>query len=557
MTMNRLGRHRHQLVLTAFLALSIGFGAAFVWPASDDFFALKKNFTIFGKLYEELAAGYVDPLDAEQLMRTGIDAMLETLDPYTVFVDEAENEDLNILTQGRYGGVGLTVGRRAGKIVVLRPLEGYSGFEQGVRTGDVILTVDGSPTTGLAVADVSQLLRGEPGSTVRITVHRTGVAQPLDFVLTRARVQIKNISYSARVAENVGYARLDRFTLNATRELAEVIEDLQRDRPLDGLILDLRGNPGGLLEEAIGIAGLFLPTGSVIVSTRGRMAETERTYRSQGNPVAPDLPVAVLIDGYSASASEIVAGALQDHDRAVVLGEPTFGKGLVQIIRPLPYNTSLKLTVSRYYIPSGRSIQAVNYTRDLQGWRAETVPDSLRRAFRTAGGRTVFDGIGIEPDEVVSFGEVSELEEALVRQAAFFLYANHFTATRDQAPADFAATDAEMRAFRDWLASENFTYTTRSEQAIDDLAQTLDAAGYAAARDQVRDIRRAISADKEADFERHAPRIRERLRREILSRSLSQTAQIEATLPEDPNLARALELLRDPNAYRSVLAAAN
>jgi carboxyl-terminal processing protease len=539
------------LLVVAALLLGLSVGA--FWPRTDDFFALKKSFTIFGKLYEELALGYVDPLNAEQLMRTGIDAMLGTLDPYTVFIDEADNEDIDILTRGRYGGVGLSVGQRAGKLVVLRPIEGYSAFEQGVRVGDVLLSVDGVSLEGVSGDALTAMLRGDPGTTVTIVVERDGEPAPLEFVLTRSRVQLKNVTYSGYVGDGVGYVRLERFTRNAAQEVREAVDRLSRERTLDGLVLDLRGNPGGLLDEAVGIVSLFVPANSIVVSTRGRAPETERTYRSQGPPLAPDVPLTVLIDGTSASAAEIVAGALQDHDRAVVLGDPTFGKGLVQVIRPLPYNTSVKLTVSKYYIPSGRSIQAIDYSRDASGARADAVPDAQRRAFRTAAGRTVLDGKGIEPDVAISFGEVSELEAALVRQAAFFLYANHWAASRGAARPDYMVTDADLRDFRRWLEGRNFEYTTRAEYALDELASDLTAAGYQNVTAEVGALRRALGSAKDADFQRHAPRLKERLRREILARSLGESDQIEASFREDVQLARALEVLADRTAYRGLL----
>ncbi len=539
--------------LAILTALLLGVGIGTFAPPNDDFFALRKNFAIFGKLYEELSLGYVDRVDPEHLMRTGIDAMLETLDPYTVFIDQADNEDIGIITRGRYGGVGLSVGQRAGQMVVLEPIEGYSAFEQGVRTGDVILRIDGVDASGLAPEDLSQLLRGEPGTTVRLDIRREGHPATLEFVLTRARVQLQNVGYRGFVDDGIGLVRLDRFTREAAREVAMAIEGLQSEQELRGLVLDLRGNPGGLLEEAVALSGLFLPSNSIVVSTRGRAPETERVYSSQGTPAHPELPLVVLVDGSSASAAEIVAGALQDHDRAVVIGERTFGKGLVQVIRPLPYHTSLKLTVSKYYIPSGRSIQSIAYSRDAGGGRAEAVPDSLRRPFRTTAGRTVYDGLGIEPDELVSFGEVSELEEALVRRAAFFLYANHFVAQRPTVDPDFVVTPELMQDFRRWLEQEDFSFTTRAEHTVDELAADLSASDYGSAEEVVTALRREIAAEKEADFERHAPRLRERLRREILSRALTQTAQFEASFRDDPQMLRAVEVLGDAGTYRGIL----
>lgn len=536
------------LVLALITAVCAGFLAGAFLPPNQDFFTIRKSFTIFGKLYEELALGYVDPVDAADLMRTGIDAMLYTMDPYTVFIDEADSEDIDIMTRGRYGGVGLTIGQRAGRAVVLQTMEGYSAFEQGLRPGDVLLTVDGISTDGMSTNELSGALRGEPGSTVAVTVERVGEPVSLDFVLTRAHVQLDNVGYSGWVADGIGLIRLDRFTRNAAQEVADVIQRLNSERPLNGLILDLRGNPGGLLEEAVHLTSLFVPRGTLIVSTRGRAPDTERIFRSEILPLAPELPLVVLVDGASASASEIVAGALQDHDRAVIVGETTFGKGLVQVIRSLPYNTSLKLTISRYHIPSGRSIQAIDHSHGHVA-----IHDSLRQAFATANGRIVYDGRGIEPDVEVSFGEMSELEEALIRRAAFFLYANHYAALHGSVTANFHVTDADFRAFRDWLEADGFTFTTRAEYAVGEMAETLSGLGYETAAAQALNLRRTVESERERDFERHAPRIRERLRREILSRSLSGTAEIEAGFLEDPQLAEALRFLTDPARYGEVL----
>jgi carboxyl-terminal processing protease len=538
------------------LALALGLSAGFFMPRDDDFFVLKKNFTIFGELYEELATGYVDDLDAEQLMRTGIDAMLQTLDPYTVFIDEADNEDIDIITRGRYGGVGLTVGQRGGKTVVLQPVEGASAFEQGVRTGDIITHIADTPTEGLSSDEIRDLLRGDPGTTVELTIEREGEREPLDFRLTRSEVQLKNVTYSGYLEnEGIGYVKLERFARDAASEVEQAVTELQEAGDLRGLVLDLRGNPGGLLEAAVDISGLFLPENSVIVSTRGRLAESERVYRSHSAPIAPEVPLIVLVDGGSASASEIVAGAIQDHDRGVIVGERTFGKGLVQIIRGLPYHTSLKMTTAKYYTPSGRCIQAVEYSRDTAGGHAVEVADSLRRMYTTVGGRPVYDGKGIEPDVEAGFGAVSELEEALIRQAAFFLYANQYAATHAAEDDRFAVSDADLLAFHDWVDAQDITYRTRAEQALDALADDLDGAGYDETADEIDELRQEVAAEKEEDFERHAPRLKERLRREILARYLGESAQIEASFRDDFQLGRATELLTDGAAYRDVLAA--
>jgi carboxyl-terminal processing protease len=404
--------------------------------------------------------------------------------------------------------------------------------------------------------DARTLLRGAPGSTVTLEIEREGEPGLLRFTLTRSEVRLRNVTYAGWVgapSEGAGYVRLQRFAQGAGEEVRQAVERLRGEGPLRGLVLDLRGNPGGLLEEAVHVSGLFLPQGTVVVSMRGREAESERVFRSRTTPVAPDVPLVVLVDGGSASASEIVTGALQDHDRAVIVGETTFGKGLVQVVRPLPYNTSLKVTTARYYTPSGRGIQAVLYGRDEDGGTAVTVPDSLRVPYLTAHGRTVVSGQGIAPDVTVSLGDVSELEEALTRTAAFFLFANRYAAGHRTLPPDFAVDDALLAEFRAYLDAEDFTYATRSERALDELDADLDDAGYGRADDEVAALRAEVEREKAADFERHAPRLKERLRREILARYLGESDQIRLSLREDVQLARALELLGDRPAYDALL----
>lgn len=540
--------------------LAIGFGIGFSLP-DDDYFALRKNFEIFGSLYEELVGSYVDPVEPEQLMRRGIDAMLRDLDPYTVYYDEADNSDIDLITRGRYGGVGLSVHIRNGKFTVTAPVEGASGYKQGIRAGDVITHVDGQAVTGLSHEDMRHLMRGEPGTGVALTIQREGEPEPLQFILTREEVQLRNVPYAGFLADDmetgIGYVKLERFAQGAAQEVHQAVADLATTGQLKGLVLDLRDNPGGLLEDAVAIVQMFVPQGSVIVTTRGREPQTERAYRSNTPPLYPDLPLVVLVNGLSASASEIVAGALQDLDRAVILGETSFGKGLVQVFRPLPYNGSLKITVSRYYIPSGRSIQAIDY-RSHDGNFTE-IPDSLRRAFQTAAGRTVMDGRGIEPDVPAAPAPASELEQALTRRSAFFFFANHYAAQHpdaasQQAADGIAVTEGTLREFEQWLAAQNFTYRTDAEKAVEDLKTHLHEQGYTATDDELAALQTAIAEQKANDFSRYAERLKERLRPEIQARYLGEKAQIRAALTYDLQVARAVELLEAPPTYRSLLA---
>ena len=535
------------------VTLAAGFLAGFLVP-DDDFFALRKNFQIFGAVYEELIGGYVDPLDPDKLMRSGIDAMLEDLDPYTNFIDEADNTDLDIITRGRYGGVGLNIGVRNGKITVISPIEGTSGYKQGVRTGDVITEIEGRNASDLTLSDVRHLMRGESGSAVEIAIEREGTPEPIRFILTRQQVELKNVAYAgfADSTSGVGYVKLDRFARDVGGEVRGELQKMKSSGKLNSLILDVRDNPGGLLDGAVEITQLFVPQGSVIVSTRGRLAQTERVYRAKLPPLLPDVPVVVLVNGLSASASEIVAGAIQDLDRGAIVGEPTFGKGLVQIIKPLPYNTSLKMTASKYYTPSGRSIQSIDYGE--HDGIERSVPDSVRRTFHTTAGRAMKDGIGIEPDLVIAPGSDSDLEAALDRLAAFFFYANHFAAEHPAVPQDFEVTDDILADFSGWLEEEEFAYRTDAERTLGALESNLAEIGYASTHDEIEALQKAILEEKDADFRRHTKELKERLRSEILSRYHGESAQIEASFRHDTQVRGAVSLLKDVAAYRAILA---
>ena len=547
-------RSRLPILVLVLAALTGGFSLGFFAPDDDDFFALRKNFQIFSSVYEELIGGYVDPLDPERLMRSGLDAMLADLDPYTTYIDEAENTDIDIITRGQYGGVGLNIDVRNGKIIVVSPIEGTSGYKQGVRTGDVITEIEGRSTDDLTLTDLRNLMRGEPGTAVELTIEREGESEPMHFLLTRQQVMLKNVTHTGFVdsAAGIGYVKLDRFARGAETEVRSALQDLKETGRLSGFILDLRDNPGGLLDAAVEISQLFVPQGSIVVSTRGRQPQTERVYRSKLPPLAPDLPVVVLVNGLSASASEIVAGALQDLDRAVILGTRTFGKGLVQIIKPLPYNTSLKMTTSKYYTPSGRSIQSVDYGEHDGIERA--VPDSLQRTYYTENGREVKNGRGIEPDRVVEPGPDGELEEALARRAAYFFYANHFTAEHDSVELPFRVSDEVLADFKGWLDAEEFEVRTDAERAVEALERDLEAHGHDAAMDEVAELREAVLAEKDADFQRYSERLKERLRAEILTRYYGESARIEASFEHDGQVQEAVTILSTASEYDRILA---
>lgn len=553
-------RLRTSLVVTVLACtLVLGVAVGFWMPQDDDLYELRKNFRIFGAVYEELVTGYVKPVDPEHLMRTGIEAMLSDLDPYTTFLDEADNTNIDIITEGRYGGVGLNVGTRAGKVTVVAPVEGASGYKQGIRAGDVITQINDQPVAPLSMDDVQTLLRGEPGTTVDITVDRAGTPAPLHFTLTREEIDLEDVTYRGRVgaASDVGYVKLERFTRDAASDLESALQTLRDEGALDGVILDLRDNPGGLLTAAVGVTELFVSNGATVVSTEGRLPEANNTYRSDRAPLVPDLPLVVLVNGYSASASEIVAGAVQDHDRGVVMGTTTYGKGLVQAIRSLPHNTSLKMTTAQYHTPSGRSIQNLDPTpfQDTSTAAADLIPvgHSARGTHETAHGRMVRDGNGLRPDVEVSASSPSPLEEALKRRAAFFYYANHYAASRDTLSASFSVSDAVLTDFRTWLEDEDIRYPTDAEHAVRTLQERFGTDEYDKVKAEVAALREAVQTAKERSFQTHESDLKQRLEKEILARFVADSQQTAAMLPHDRQVTEAVELLHDPDRYDEIL----
>ncbi|MCB0844758.1 MAG: S41 family peptidase, partial [Bacteroidetes bacterium] len=391
-------KKRRFLVLS--LVIMVSFSVGFITHVPDNYFEISKNLDIFGKLYREINSLYVDDTDPSELMRTGIDAMLNSLDPYTNYIGEEEIEDFRFMSTGKYGGIGALIGKRKGNIVVLEPYDGYPAQKAGLKAGDQILQIEDTKIgSDKEVSDVRDLLRGEEGTPVKLTIQRLGEEEPMILSLERDQVKVDNVPYSGMVNDHIGYIALTGFTQDAGKEVKKALEKLKKEHSsLSGLILDLRGNPGGRLDEAINVANVFITQKEKIVETRGRQEESRRALYAN-RPATDDMtPLAVLVNSRSASASEIVAGSIQDLDRGIVVGNRSFGKGLVQNIRPLSYNSQLKVTTAKYYTPSGRCIQAINYADRNEDGSVARIPDSLKNSFTTRNGRTVYDGGGIEPD---------------------------------------------------------------------------------------------------------------------------------------------------------------
>ncbi len=552
---------KHKRTVTKRIVIGIGLACfilvsgGFVGTSTGDYFLkVNKGIDVFGRVYKEITANYVDEVDPEKFMQAGIDGMLGTLDPYTVYIDKEDGDEVDLLTNGKYGGIGVTIGARDGAIEVISVMDGYSAQRQGILPGDRILQVDGKDVNAKRPDEVRTLTRGEPGTEVRITIQRAGEPQPISFVVIREEIQVKNVTYSAYLQRGIGYIRLERFSRRAGDEVRQAIRELKLKGDLRGVVLDLRGNPGGLLDAAVDVVSKFVPRGSLIVSTRGRRSEADRSYRSTEEPLVPEMPLVVLTDRSSASASEIVSGAIQDLDRGIIVGTRTFGKGLVQTIVPLNYGAQLKITTARYYIPSGRSIQEIDYLHKDKNGVFTIVPESLRHEFKTLNGRTVYEYGGIRPDSTVEETERSPMVRELHRKAYFFRFVNRYVSShKDETISE--VNEAMLTAFRQYLEEQKFDFQEEAETKIAELRQIAEKSNYSDdILNELDVIRKTFEKEKSRAFERNLEGIRHELGVELAARNGGEHGRIEAMLPTDVQVKTAIALLSSPVQYRNTLA---
>ena len=520
-------------------------------------FDLLKHLEIFGSIYKELVLNYVDEVQTGDLMQHAVNAMLSTLDPYTVYIPESNIEDYKILTMGQYGGIGSLIHWRDGYVYIAEPYEGFPADRAGLKPGDKIVRLNGEDTKGRNVDEVSALLKGQAGTALDLVVEREGVRDPISVRLIRQEIKIDNVTYSGMLRDKTGYIRLDGFTQGAAGEVKQALLQLKKEGA-EQLILDLRYNGGGLLDEAVKIVNLFCDKGLPVVSTRGKQRDRNNTFYTTESPVDKDIPLVILTSRGTASASEIVSGALQDYDRAVIIGERTFGKGLVQNILPLPYNAQLKVTVSKYYIPSGRCVQAIDYSRKDEDGHAPKIPDSLRTAFQTKGGRTVYDGDGIEPDLEKVYPTMGYALATLVTRYHIFDFANAYKRRHaDIGPIDsFAVTDALYDEFLQFMRSRDYTYQTGSEMLLDEMKDRLTADSSMdseAVRTAYEQLKQAVAATKEGDLLREKQAISETLLEEIVSRYYYQKGRAQAELRQDEWVDTAIDLMNDRAEYKRIL----
>lgn len=523
--------------------------------ADDNLFELSKNLDVFTTLFRELMIYYVDPAEPKTLVESGINSMLESLDPYTQFISEDEADDYRFMTTGQYGGIGALIGQRDETVIITDPYEGYPAQKAGLMAGDIIRAIDNKPIRGKQYDEVSKMLKGQPGTPISITVMRMGESQEITKTLNREEIRIKNVPYYGLVDDKTGYIRLSSFTDDAGLEVKQAVDDLVRKQHVEGIILDLRGNPGGLLNEAVNIVNVFIDKGQEVVSTRGKVKDWDKTYKALNNPVDLKVPLAVLVNGNSASASEIVSGSLQDLDRAVIIGQRTFGKGLVQTTRPLTYNTQLKVTTAKYYIPSGRCIQALDYTHRNPDGTVVKVADSLIHEFKTKNGRKVFDGGGITPDYTTDLPVYSSISQSLVNKFHLFDYA---TLYRQQHPVIQPATkfrldDAAYEDFVKWLSARDYDYITESERKLDDIKLKAEKEHYfASIEPEYQRLQVKLKHDKNQDLQLHKDEIRMLLENEIASRYYYQNGRIESNFSSDPDIKIAVKALKNPSVYSEI-----
>jgi carboxyl-terminal processing protease len=544
---------RKKFVLLLLAGIVAGLGMGF-FVNDNLYLKINKNIDIFGRVYKEISASYVDEIDPEKFMQAGIDGMLETLDPYTVFYGDKEGEEIDLITHGQYGGVGISIGARDGYITVIAPMEGYSAQKQGMRAGDRIIEINGEKIFNMNPDSVRSRVRGEPGTEVRMKIEREGEKDPLDFVLMREEIQVNNVSYSGYLDNGIGYIRLDRFSRRAGDEVRQSIKELKAKGELRGVILDLRNNPGGLLEAAVDIVTKFVPKGSTIVTTRGRKSDEEKMYTATEEPIAGDTPLAILVNKNSASASEIVAGAIQDLDRGVIVGTRSFGKGLVQTITPLSYNTSLKITTARYYTPSGRSIQEIDYMHKNKDGVFLVTPDSMKHEFTTENGRKVLDANGIAPDSLIKEEEHSALYQELIRKAMFFRFATHYVSLHHKGSADFSVDDALLKDFEEYLKAQKFEFKDDAERKLSEMKDIIQKEKYSSAvLASLESIGKQLEKERASAFVRHADELRNELQEEIIGRYAGDRGRIKSSLSHDRQILTTVALLASKKGYAELL----
>jgi carboxyl-terminal processing protease len=541
------------VIVTAGLAGIVAFN-----NPNERYFEITKNLDIFSTLFKEVNAYYVDEVNPNQLVKTGIDAMLASLDPYTNYIPEDDIEDYRTMTTGQYGGIGAVIGRKNGKNVIILPYDGFPAHKSGLQIGDEITKVDDVDVTDKNTSDISQLLKGQANTKLIVTIKRYGQDDPIEIPITREKITIDNVPYYGMVSNDIGYIKLSDFTTGAGKEVKKALENLKKEGA-QKIILDLRDNPGGLLNEAVNVSNVFVNQGSDIVSTKGKVKDWNKTYKALNQPTDTEIPVAVMINRRSASAAEIVSGVIQDYDRGILVGEKTFGKGLVQATRPLTYNSQLKITTAKYYIPSGRCIQAINYSERNDDGSVAKIPDSLKVEFKTDNGRVVYDGGGVDPDVEAEPRTMAPITISLIANGLIFDYAVKYRHEHSSiGPAnEFKLTDAEYADFLDYISDKEYDYTTKVEKTIETLRKMAKKEKYFDdIEDQITALEEDVMHSKEQDLKEFRDEIQNILEERIAEHYYLIQGMYATSHDDDLQLKEAVRVLNDGDEYSELLATA-
>jgi carboxyl-terminal processing protease len=529
--------------------------ALVAFKPDDRLFEIAKNLEVFATLYKELNSLYVDEINPTKAMRAGINAMLKDLDPYTVFYPEDEIEDYFTMNTGSYNGIGANVELHEKQHLIVMIYEGSPADKAGLKIGDEIRSINGVDIINRNTAEFGRLLKGQKGTQVKLGVFRKGSNKKMDFSVARDVIKTPNVPHTGIVKDDIGYIQLTEFSATAAKEIKTAMMDLKA-KGMKKLILDLRGNGGGLLNQAIEICNFFIPKGQLVVETKGKVKEWNQKYNTMQEPTDLEMPIVVLINGRSASASEIVSGTLQDYDRGVLIGSRSFGKGLVQLTKPLSYNTSFKVTTSKYYIPSGRCIQAIDYGNRSEDGTVTKLPDSLRTLFKTKGGRPVLDGAGVDPDIVSSLESVSDYTKSLIKQKLIFEYANdYYFKNQNNKPAEnFSLGAADIEKFEIWLSTQNNTYKTAQQKHIEAYINAAKADGdFTKIKNHAEELLRIANAEASNLAKKNRNQIKKELEAEILMRFYYQKVMKFSALEKDEDIIKAIEVLNNPVRYKQIL----
>jgi carboxyl-terminal processing protease len=545
---------RLSLITKLSLVFLLSVNVLFTSAQNTNYFETSKNIEIFTDLYKELDLFYVDEVNSGDLIKTAIDQMLKSLDPYTTYIPESDIEDYRFMTTGQYGGIGSMITKRGEYVFISEPYEGFPAQKAGLMAGDKIVEVNGKSAKGKSTEELSSVLKGQPNTEVTVLLERDG--ELLTKTFKREKVTVKSVPYYGFLKDGIAYIKLRSFTRNCANDIKDALTDLKSQQELKGIVLDLRSNPGGLLNESIDIVNLFVEKGEEIVVTKGKIKDWKKSYKARKSPEDLETPLIVLINSNSASASEIVSGSIQDLDRGVIIGRRSYGKGLVQQTRKLSYNSQLKVTVAKYYIPSGRCIQALDYSNRNEDGSVGTVPDSLISTFYTRNGREVKDGGGVMPDIKMKNEEIADVTISIIRKRLIFDFATEFRYKNEEIAAseDFEITDEIFDDFISFLSDKEYEYTTSTEEALDIFKEITDEEGTSELiEEEFTLLLEKIKSNKKNDLQNSKKELKEFLANEIVSRYYYQEGRIIERLQHDRDIEEALRLLDNLEEYQSIL----